>query len=181
VMEEEFAELYVQMRERIFRHARARLRSKDLALDVVSETFRIAWEKQRSLTSAWSPNAYVFGIGKKVTLRVMHDQRRRDEQPFDDDNALQRSPGSTVDHAEQVLDSQRGCAIYRQLARSDRRLLDLMTTPDLEARDVAAILHLKQSAYAMRVHRVRKRIQALIQAYDHVDGGAARSATRTRL
>jgi RNA polymerase sigma-70 factor (ECF subfamily) len=173
VTEEEFTELYDQLHRHLFRYAKAQLHNVELAQDVVSETFRIAWEKRHAVKAeARSPRAYVMGIGKKVILRQIQERQRHPEDALEDVR-LHRlvTPGGDV--AELVVDARRGQSIHEQLSPSDQLLVSLMTSPRLEARDIAEILGLTSNAYAVRVHRVRRRIDELSQEYDRASEGEA--------
>ena len=171
--EEEFTELYNQLHRHLFRYAKARLHAVEAAQDVVSETFRIAWEKRHAVeVEARSTRAYVMGIGKKVVLRQIQDRQRHPEDAYEDAR-LHRlvTPGGDI--AEVVVDARRGKSIHEQLSPSDQLLVSLMASPHLEASDIAEILGLTSNAYAVRVHRVRRRIDELSHEYDRASEGGA--------
>jgi RNA polymerase sigma-70 factor (ECF subfamily) len=173
VTEEEFTELYNQLHRHVFRYAKARLQSVELAQDVVSETFRIAWEKRHTMEiEARSASAYVMGIGKKVVLRQIQDRQRHPEDAYEDAR-LHSLVSSGGDVAELIVDTHRGQSIHDQLSPSDQRLVNLMTSPRLESVDIAVILGLSRNAYAVRVHRVRRRIEELSRQYDQASEGRA--------
>jgi hypothetical protein len=75
------------------------------------------------------------------------------------------------DVADVVVDARRGKSIHEQLSPSDQLLVSLMTSPRLEAPDIAEILGLTSNAYAVRVHRVRRRIDELSREYDRASEG----------
>jgi RNA polymerase sigma-70 factor (ECF subfamily) len=173
VTEEEFAELYNQLHRHVFRYAKTRLHTVELAQDVVSETFRIAWEKRDAMKlKAHSASAYVMGIGKMVVLRQIQDRQRHPEDAYED-ALLHSLVAAGGDIAETVVDSHRGQSILDQLSPSDQRLVSLMTAPHLEPGEIATILGLNRNAYAVRVHRVRRRIEELSRQYDRAPGGGA--------
>lgn len=166
VTEEEFTELYNRLRQHVYRYALARLHAVELAHDVVSETFRIAWEKRDVIkTEAYSATGYVMGIGKFVILRQVHERQRHPLDTYDDVRLDAMVPPSK-DLAESVIASHRGRSIHNQLTPSEQRLVGLMTSPDLDPNDIAGVLGLTRNAYAVRVHRVRKRIVELSLRYD---------------
>ncbi len=169
--EEEFTELYNQLHRHLFRYAKAQLHAIEAAQDVVSETFRIAWEKRDALkVEVNSARAYVMGIGKKVVLRHIQDRQRHPEDAYEDAR-LHRLVTAGVDVAETVVDVGRGKSIHEQLSPSDQLLVSLMTSPHLEAPDIAEILGFTSNAYAVRVHRVRRRIDELSREYDRASEG----------
>lgn len=177
--EEEFAELYNQLHRHLFRYAKAQLHTVELAQDVVSETFRIAWEKRETVkVEARSAPAYVMGIGKMVVLRQIQDRQRHPEDAYEDAR-LHRLVSPSGDIAELIVDSHRGQSIHEQLSPSDQRLVSLMASPHLEPEDIAEILGLTRNAYAVRVHRVRRRIDELSRQYDRVSEGVHREPRRS--
>lgn len=169
--EEEFGDLYTRLHPFIFRHARASLGSDDSALDVVSDTFQILWEKRHDIGGqATSVAGYVVGIGRIVTLRHATAKQKRTAHESDLNDEL--SP-VLDDVADGVITKHRGHSIVRQLTPSDQRLVEVMTTPDLSAAEAADMLDLTKGAYAVRVHRVRKRIEHLERQYEQATSGGA--------
>jgi len=150
----------------IFRYAVAQLRAVEAARDVVAETFRIAWEKRHALkVEADSPSAYVMGIGKKVVLRQLQERQRHPEQVYEEARLHSLvTPGGDV--ADTVVESRRGQSIFRALSPADQLLVTMMTSPHLESDDIAKALGLTRNAYAVRVYRVRRRIDELSREYD---------------
>ena len=164
--DDEFTELYDQLHRPLFRYAMTQLRAVEAARDVVAETFRIAWEKRHAMkVEARSPSAYVMGIGKKVVLRQIQDRQRHPEQVYEDARLHSLvTPGGDV--ADTVVESRRGQSIFRALTPADQLLVTMMTSPNLEPDDIAKALGLTRNAYAVRVHRVRRRIDELSREYD---------------
>ena len=164
--DEEFTELYDQLHRPLFRYAMAQLHAVEAARDVVAETFRIAWEKRQAVkVEARSPSAYVMGIGKKVVLRQLQDRQRHPEQVYEDTRLHSLvTPGGDV--ADTVVESRRGQSIFRALSPADQLLVTMMTSPNLQPDDIATALGLTRNAYAVRVHRVRRRIDELSRSYD---------------
>ena len=171
--EEEFTELYNQLHRHLFRYAKAQLHAVEAAQDVVSETFRIAWEKRHAMkVEVRSAPAYVMGIGKKVILRQIQERQRHPEDVYEDARLHSLViPGGDV--AEMVVDATRGQSIHEQLSPADQLLVSLMTSPHLQAPDIAEILGLTTNAYAVRVHRLRRRIDELSHEYDRASEGGA--------
>ncbi len=173
--EEEFAELYNRLQRHVFRYAVTHLRAAEQAHDAVSETFRIAWEKRKLIKSeARSATAYVMGISKFVVLRQIQDRQRHPEDVYEDDRLDALVP-AVRDVSESVIDAHRGRSIHEHLTPSEQRLIGLMMSPHLDAAEIAEILGLSRNAYAVRVHRVRRRIEELSHQFDHVmepEGGA---------
>ena len=121
--EEEFTELYNQLHRHLFRYAKARLHAVEAAQDVVSETFRIAWEKRHAVKlEARSAPAYVMGIGKKVILRQIQERQRHPEDAYEDAR-LHSLVSPSGDVAEMVVEVRRGQSIHQQLSPSDQRLV----------------------------------------------------------
>jgi RNA polymerase sigma-70 factor (ECF subfamily) len=166
VDDDEFTQLYDQLHRPLFRYAMAQLRAVEAARDVVAETFRIAWEKRHAMkVEARSPSAYVMGIGKKVILRQLQDRQRHPEQAYEDARLHSLIPPGE-DVADTVVESRRGQSIFRALSPADQLLVTMMTSPHLGPDDIATALGLTRNAYAVRVHRVRRRIDELSRSYD---------------
>lgn len=178
--EEEFTELYSSLREHIFRYAKLRLRTAEQALDVVADTFEIAWRMRTDLLEkAPSPRAYVFGIAKNRILQEKQKVgRKHHDHRFAADFVQESRHNPQPDIADGIVDAELARAIVATLSDSDRELLILLHSTDLTPDDACDILGISKSAYAVRVFRLRQRINARGTAEEPhsttVEGGKAR-------
>lgn len=162
--EEEFQSLYEQMSGRIFSFAARRL-SPEVAKDIVSETFEVAWSKR----SEWPAEAdaragWVFTICKnKILQESQRVRRKHHDNRFAEDYSTRAQ--SEADIADLVSESMLGHTIYEQLTPSEAELFDLAFMRSLARAEGAAILGISVIAFNTRISRLRDRIESLQQEH----------------
>lgn len=160
MVEEEFQSLYEQMSGRIFSFAARRL-SPEVAKDIVSETFEVAWSKRNEWpTEAEARAGWVFTICKYKILQESERRRRRHhDNRFAEDYSARAM--QEADIADLVSESMLGHAIYKQLTPSEAEVFDVAFMKDVVRAEGAAILGLSVVAFNTRISRLRDRIETL--------------------
>jgi RNA polymerase sigma-70 factor (ECF subfamily) len=136
-----------------------RLRSKDAAEDIVSETFMIAWRKIDQVPA--EPLPWLLGIARRVLSHHYRSHRSRIalqtrlEQEAD-------SPAAAASPGEDIGELRRIAAVLRSLNDSDREVLALVDWEGLRNREAALALGITPVALAVRLHRARRRLAAAI-------------------
>ncbi|MEG9227617.1 RNA polymerase sigma factor [Aeromicrobium sp. Sec7.5] len=171
--EEEFRSLYERLSARIFSFA-ARQLPPEVAKDVVSETFEVAWIKSSEVPrDPDAAAAWVFGVAKNKILQAhQHKVRKHHDHRFAAD--FQERTRASRDTADTVTESALGRWVYRRLTANERELLDVAFIQDTERADAAAMLGLSVGAFNTRVSRLRSRINELTRLYE--DPAPARGA-----
>lgn len=168
--EEEFAALYVELREDIYSYLLFRVPHVDDTRDVLSETFLTVWDKRTEMVShEWTPRAYVFGVAKICALR--HQQQR--QRKHHDNRFAVDFGGEPVRAEEDVADgvarSDGARWIASQLTPAEVDLMTLLHTHSLDRHEIATLLGITVNAYDVRVHRFRRRIEDLSAQYEQAD------------
>lgn len=157
--EEEFAEVYLRLRDSVFRFALGRL-SPEQAKDVVSDTFEVVWRKRDECPSderEWP--AWIVGIARnKVLQEIDRVARKHHDTRFIADHSAQVESVVTTDVAETVVASDAGRRVWDQLTAAERELLDLAFIDQIDREQAARILGVSETAYASRLTRLRQRI-----------------------
>lgn len=161
--EDDFRSLYEQMSPRIYSFAARRL-SPEVAGDIVSETFEVAWSKRHEWPSESDARAgWVFTIGKnKILQESQRIRRKHHDNRFAADYATR--PAVESDVAETVTEGAAGQAVYAQLTEAEAELFDIAFMRDLGRAEGAAILGLSVITFTTRVSRLRRRIESLQHA-----------------
>jgi RNA polymerase sigma-70 factor (ECF subfamily) len=146
-----FTILYRNHHQRIFEFACRRV-GPDLALEVVSETFLVAWRKFADVPDEPAPWLY------RVASFEIANLRRRAQRTDELHLALQSVRDGT-DDAQPCSDlSVAVASAFDSLSRADREILRLATWERLTLAEGASVLGCSVSAYRMRLHRARARL-----------------------
>jgi RNA polymerase sigma-70 factor (ECF subfamily) len=122
------------------------------AEDVVAETFLVAWRRFGEAPDDLRP--WLFGVARHVLRHHYRSEARRDALSARLAGAL-RGLGASGDEAGWLADA------LRQLPENDRDVLTLSAWEGLSHAEAGAVLGCSASAVAVRLHRARRRLEAL--------------------
>lgn len=144
--------------------------AQDLADDLTSEVFIIAWKKLPH--SLENPRPWLFGVAKKVlsNARRKHARMQSLDVPIagPNDHPSQTTPpvpGLSSHSAEIAIrvDLQRA---WNKLGYRDQEILALTGWEGLSSEEAAAVLNISRSGAAMRLLRARKHLRSLLENVD---------------
>lgn len=162
-----FTAIYSAHHRQVYAYAVGRA-GRDLADDVVGDTFLVAWRRLDVVPAAALP--WLLGVARNVIR-----DRYRDEVRQADVAAELRA---WVDEAERdVADgvTERAAVLTAlgRLGEQDRELLTLVAWHGLAAREAARVVGCSTATYFVRLHRARRRLEQAMSP----PSGAARRAT----
>jgi RNA polymerase sigma-70 factor (ECF subfamily) len=147
-----------------------RVGERPRAEDVAAETFAVAWRRLDALPA--EPLPWLLGIARQLILNDARSLRRRSRLRARIAGASR--PGGGVDVADSVSERSAILAALGRLSEREREVLRLAAWEGLDARRAAATLGCSPGAYAVRLHRARRRLATELAASGLLndDGGA---------
>jgi RNA polymerase sigma-70 factor (ECF subfamily) len=124
------------------------------AEDVVSETFLVAWRRFAEAPADLRP--WLFGVARHVLRHHYRAEARRDALSARLAGALAALGPAPADHGW-LVDA------LREIPERDREVLTLTAWEGLSHAEAGAVLGCSASAVAVRLHRARRRLEALRQ------------------
>ncbi|MFD0689312.1 RNA polymerase sigma factor [Actinomadura fibrosa] len=162
--QDRFSGLYAAHYPDVIRFA-ARRTDADQARDVAAETFLIAWRRFTELPDEPDERLpWLYGVARNVLANQHRAERRRLRL-----GARIRSSGretSTADHAAGVAASLDARAALGRLSARDREVLQLVAWEDLDVTGAAAVVGCSPRAFAVRLHRARRRLEKALAEPD---------------
>jgi RNA polymerase sigma-70 factor (ECF subfamily) len=150
-----FRALYAAHRPDVLRYVQRRI-DPDLADDVVSEVFLIAWRRFDEMPSA--PLPWLYGVARKVLANQRRSKDRLAQLIRRTASDAERT-GTFVDLETLVISSAAFAAAFDRLSDDDREVLALVAWEGLGARDIGQVLGCSTTAVGMRVQRARRRLR----------------------
>lgn len=154
--------LYTAHADRVLAYLRHRT-DRETAEEILSETFVLAWRKSGSVPDDALP--WLLASARRLLAnRVRSDQRHR---------ALTERMAAMADRpgAQEIGDAigtrTEVAAALSALSEQDRETLLLSAWYGLTARQAAAVMDCTATAFAVRLHRARKRFRAALHRADH--------------
>ncbi|HEY1920463.1 MAG TPA: RNA polymerase sigma factor [Streptosporangiaceae bacterium] len=152
---ERFSAIYDRYHLSVLRYAWRRA-GPDQAEDIAHETFAVAWRRLEAIPpSGELPWLY------KVAGNLIRNSGRRDGRDAAIIARLSVSP--EPDHADAVSARQLAIQALRSLSPGQLELLRLVAWEGLDAGGAAAVLGCGRPAVYLRLHRLRKRLESLLE------------------
>jgi RNA polymerase sigma-70 factor (ECF subfamily) len=136
------------------------------AQDLLQEVFVIAFRKAPELPSP--PLGWLFGTARRLLANRHRGRRRQDELIA----RLIEDAGAEPDHDSSEL-KRAFAETLATLSAADREVLTLTGWYELTPSEAAQALGCSASAYAVRVHRARKRLAAALDEAGYRGRGPA--------
>lgn len=149
-----FTEMYDECRQRVWAYVVSRA-GRQVADEVVSETFAIAWRRLDDLPD--QPLPWLIGVARNVLRENIRAQARRDSLQ------AELRAWTEGDHAEQVAERLEVLRALASLSEDDRELLLLVAWQGLAVKEAAAVVGCGQTAFRVRLHRARKRLTRALE------------------
>ncbi len=155
--ERRFRHIYQSHYGAVSAYARRRSPDADVAQDVVSETFLVAWRRLADVPTGADTLPWLYGVAR----RVIANQRRGNQRRTDLSSRLAREwqPGDEIDAA--VISGDERETVLMAMARlreSDQEILRLSAWEELSHRDIAVVVGCSEATVAVRLHRARNRL-----------------------
>lgn len=152
-----FADLYRRHYPDVFRYGYRRV-GPDRAGDVAADTFLVAWRRLGDIPDP--PLPWLYGVARNTVSGIRRGQRRDEHSRF---RSAQEVLAATVpdpsESADRAIVVAEGLA---QLSPADQEILQLSAWEDLAVPSIAQVLGCSTTAAAVRLHRARRRLAAVL-------------------
>ncbi|WP_433131142.1 RNA polymerase sigma factor [Micromonospora sp. CA-240977] len=145
-----FATLFGRHHRQVYAYAVSRA-GRDVADDIVSDTFLVAWRRLDALPA--DPLPWLLGVARNVVLEQHRDAARQLSL------LSQVSAAVEGDVAEVVADRAATLAALDALGAADQELLTLVGWHGLSAREAARVVGCTTATLLVRLHRARRRFE----------------------
>ena len=135
----------------VLAYARRRV-DEDLAADVASATFEVAWRRLDAVPA--EPLPWLYGVARRQLANAWRSDRRRLRLRGRLATTFAFDP--TV---EPGLEAASARAALARLREDDREVLMLVAWEGLGSEDAARSLGISVSAFEVRLHRARRRLE----------------------
>jgi RNA polymerase sigma-70 factor (ECF subfamily) len=141
-----------------------RVSGREIAEDVVADTFAVAWRRRDRIPDPALP--WLYAIAGHVIANQYRSTRRR----HDLDMRLARETGAVApgsDPAESLGRRDAFSTAFALLAEPEREALRLIAWDGLSTRDAAQVFGCSPGAFRVRLHRARRKLAKQLEAAGH--------------
>jgi RNA polymerase sigma factor (sigma-70 family) len=142
-----------------------RVSGREIAEDVVADTFAVAWRRRDRIPDPALP--WLYAIAGHVIANQYRSTRRRhdlDMRLAHEAGAVARGP----DPAESLGRRDAFSAAFALLGEPEREVLRLIAWDGLDTRDAARVLGCSPGAFRVRLHRARRKLAKQLEAAGHL-------------
>lgn len=157
-----FTELYAAHHAPVYGYAVSRA-GRQLADDVVSETFLVAWRRLPEVPAV--PLPWLLGVVRNVVRERYRDEVRQSSVAVEM-RAWVDEAGEDV--ADGVAERHAVLTALSRLSEADREVLTLVAWQGLSHRAAARVVDCSIATFTVRLHRARRRLEQAITAADEV-------------
>lgn len=160
---ERFTALYRSARPRVVAYALRRSTSTEDALDIVAETFAVAWRRLDDIPQGDDSLLWLYVTARNVSANEARRSHRRTELVTRAARALDQS-GYQVPPRDDEGYTALEC--LRSLPEPDREVLMLSAWEGLGAAEIGRVLGCSPTAARIRLHQARRRLGGAVAAMD---------------
>lgn len=148
---------YKENRDRLYAYLLRMTGDRHLAADLVQESFV---RYLRRYTHRNHSKSLLYTIARNAALDALRGQKANAQNPDDSEDPYQ-NPEKQIMNRESL---SRVLTAIGQLSQPHREIISLVTSEDLNYREIGDILNISEANVKVRVHRARKRLQEILSA-----------------
>ena len=165
-----FGELYERYFERLFDFAARTVADRDLANDVVQNTFVKAWRNLQGREAPEHVKAWLFRIARNEAIDEVRRGKRLQTLDAGDDGdegpAFDRPDTSELDQPGEAFEHAEMAQLVRQAASAlnprEYTLLDMHVRQELSAEEMASVLGIRTGALYTKLSRLRSAVEEAV-------------------
>lgn len=161
---EEFIKLYDDMADQLFRHCFFKVSNRELALDLVQETFSRTWEYIASGKKVNNVRGFLFKVANNLIIdeyrkkKVVSLEKLQERTGFD----------APVQDHKKTMFSVEVDNILKHINKLDKKYRDVILmryVNDYSPKEIASILGESENAVSVRINRGLKKVQEMINVH----------------
>ena len=145
------------------------------AEDIAADTFAVAWRRLSSVPPDALP--WLYGVARRTIANHRRGSRRRTALVV---RLSREPPNRSADLAEGIAERAGVVAALERLSERDREALRLVAWEGLEPRRAARAAGCSSGAFAVRLHRARRRLVKELAATGHIPSEMSTTAEAQR-
>jgi len=158
--EQHFLEAYDEFSNAIFRYCYYRISDRELAQDLMQDTFAKTWNYICKNGEVENIRAFLYRVAKNLIIDYI---RKKKSISLD---ALQESgfdPGKdTTDKMKDIVDGKAILEVVNQLDEKSKEVVIMRFVEDLGPKEIAEILNIKENAVSVRINRAMEKLRSLL-------------------
>jgi RNA polymerase sigma-70 factor (ECF subfamily) len=162
-----FERLWDELFARVLGYALRRTDPEE-ARDVAAETFTVAWRRLEEVPPGDDALPWLLATARKQLANRRRRAETRDRHTLAASATADPSRGDPTlgDPAHRLAERAALADAFDRLSADDRETLALVAWDGLQLREAALVIGCSAATFAVRAHRARRRLAALLEAGD---------------
>ncbi len=158
----EFIALYDEMADQLFRHCYFKVSNRELALDIVQETFTRTWEYIAAGKEIKNIKGFLFKVANNL---IIDEYRKKKVVSLE---TLQEQTGFDApvqDHKKTIFNVEVDTVLaqVKKLDDKYREVIIMRYVNDYSPKEIASILGESENAVSVRINRGIKKVQEMLK------------------
>lgn len=170
-----FADLFELHHREVLAFIGRRTSDSAVAEDVLGDTFTVAWRRYDEIPA--EPLPWLYGVARRSLANRRRGEQRAEELAT---KIAAEPPSVGTDPSDLVIGRSTVLSAFSRLSEPERETLRLIAWDGLDAAEAAAVLGCSRTAFRVRVHRARKKLERELEIEDGSTGSGERSSSRTK-
>lgn len=164
-MEAKFSQAYDDYADAIFRHCYFRIGDRDLAIDLMQETFMKTWEYLAAGKDVENIRAFLYKTANNLIIDHVRRAKRRPEDSLEDmqEKGFDIMGADGRDTADKI-DAEQVVTVLDQVEEPYRTAVVMRYIDELQPQEIADALGITANVVSVRINRGLKKLKTLVPA-----------------
>ncbi|MDP4010402.1 MAG: sigma-70 family RNA polymerase sigma factor [Candidatus Spechtbacteria bacterium] len=160
-VQEKYLRVYDKQADAIFRHCYFRISDKEIALDLMQETFTKTWEYISKGGEVTNIRAFLYKVANNLLIDQYRKKKSISLEAIHETGFEFASKNADQDIKTKV-DANLALRYLDVLEDDSKQVLLMRYVDDMKVKDIAEIIGETENAVSVRIHRALKKIQEQI-------------------
>ena len=167
-LEKEFLAAYEQYADALLRHALLRVRDRDLARDIVQETFAKTWLYLSERNKIEYMKAFLYRVANNLIVDHSRKKKSSSLDKMMDDDGFEIND-ENLKHPSEIGDARAAVKLLDSLEEIYRTVISMRFLDGLTPKEISSALNISENVVSVRLHRGVEQLKKLV---NRVPGGA---------
>lgn len=162
-MERSFLAAYDEHADALFRHCLARIRDRDVAKDIVQETYTKTWDYLAKGKTVDHLRAFLYRVANNLIIDTSRRKRSSSLDVMKEDDGFEAVDETTKDPGE-IGDARGAMKLLDSLEEIYRTAVTMRFVDGLSPKEIALALKVSENVVSVRIHRGIERLKTIINS-----------------
>lgn len=161
-VEAKFLTSYEEYADAVFRHVMLRVRDREVAKDIVQETFSRTWLYLSKRKEVEHMRAFLYRVANNLIVDTMRKKRSVSLDAMMEEDGFE-PVDPNVEEPKDTLATQEAMKLLGSLDEIYRTAITMRYIDELSPKEIAHVLGVSENVVSVRIHRGIERLSKLVQ------------------